>query len=103
MQGLMQAKNLHLIMDESKPIKPKKSKSLLVIGIVVLLLIALGLAGWDISKLTKDVGQSRQTGYNQGAIDIITYIATQASQCKQVPLNVSGQITILVSVNCLGK
>lgn len=50
------------------------------------------------AKLIEDAGIE---GYKQGAIEVMTYISEQVTQCKQVPLNVSGVITTLVAMECL--
>ena len=83
--------------------KKRKGKTIVIGTVIVLLIAALGLAAYDISKHAKEIDQSKTEGYNQGAVDIITYIASQASQCKQVPLNVSGQVTTVVSLSCLNR
>ena len=74
---------------------------------IIFLLLAGGIVyfGITIENMKSNesilINQSAMAGYNQGATDVITYIAVETSQCKTVPLNVSGQIITLISVNCL--
>jgi hypothetical protein len=94
---------------KDKETKPYNYKGLLIFQTIVVLILALcnaALVYTYINQLPTEansdiVNQSIMQGYNKGVTDAVTYIASQASQCNYVPLNISGQIVTLVSVDCL--
>jgi archaellum component FlaF (FlaF/FlaG flagellin family) len=73
----------------------------LIIGILLAVCI-LGIIGYfAYEAYNNQIKEAQQISYEQGIVDAATYIAIEAAQCKQVPLNISNQIVTLVSVDCL--
>ena len=94
---------------KDKETKPYNYKGLLIFQTIVVLILALCNAAMiytSFNQLPTEansdiVNQSIMQGYNKGVTDAVTYIASQASQCNYVPVNISGDIVTLVSVDCL--
>ena len=85
------------------PMLVKKDKSKFIIGIL-LAIFAIAIASYFLyGYYNAHIQKAQQIAYESGIINTATYIANEAAQCKQVPLNISGQVINLVSVACLSQ
>jgi hypothetical protein len=90
------------------PIETEKPsyKGLLIFQTIVVIILAATLAYtlYTLGDMKSNepvlINKSINEGYTNGANDAINYIANQASQCKQIFLNVSGQETEIFGVKC---
>ena len=90
----------------NKPIdKPKGNKLVIILGILLGLCIISIIGYFAYNYYNDSIIKAGQEGYQEaytlGATDAITYITTQAETCKQVPINISGKVTTLISLSCL--
>lgn len=88
-------------MDEQIQIKPKKNKLVLFLSLALAICI-IAIGGYlALDQYNNQINLAQQEAYNLGAIDAIRYITSEASQCKQVPINISENLITLFAVECL--